>query len=107
MYVGSALKNRGIQPLLNAVQQFLPGPSERQMIVDFSNPENMRKLDKNEKLCGYIFKMYQDPELGTLGFTRLYSGIMQAKSTLLNSTKDELVKVLNIYRVRANRFVSI
>lgn len=55
--VGSALKNRGMQPLLDAVKYFLPGPSERPMIVDISNPENKRKLDKQEKLCAYVYKI--------------------------------------------------
>lgn len=47
VYVGSSLKNRGVQPLLEAVHQILPGPSERPPIVDINNPENIRKLEKS------------------------------------------------------------
>ncbi|CAK78310.1 unnamed protein product (macronuclear) [Paramecium tetraurelia] len=107
IYVGSALKNRGIQPILDAVHQLLPGPSERPLIFDINNPNNKRKLEKSEKLTAYVYKVLQDQDLGLLGFTRIYSGEMTQKQNYNNSTKDELIKVNNLYRVRANRYVPI
>ncbi|KAM3136844.1 hypothetical protein pb186bvf_011103 [Paramecium bursaria] len=107
VYVGSALKNRGIQPLLDAIGSLLPSPQERPPIFDFKNPNLLRKLDKSEKLTAYMYKIIQDADLGPLAFTRIYSGQIDYKTNFQNSTKDEAVKVQNIYRVRANKYVPI
>ena len=74
VYVGSALKNRGIQPLLDAIGLLLPAPHERPPVFDFKNPSLFRKLEKSEKLTAYMYKIIQDADLGPLAFTRIYSG---------------------------------
>jgi elongation factor G len=105
--IGSALKNKGIQPLMDAVIHYLPFPSERPQVEHFSNPSLKRDLVKSEKFLGYVYKVISDPKLGSLAYTRIYSGELGARSTILNSTLNLVEKIGHVYRVRANRYVAI
>src|SRR6202167_4285360 len=88
---GSAFKNKGVQPLLDAVVAYLPSPADREGIkgVDMDSGEEIvrRPLD-SEPFSMLGFKIMDDPFVGTITFCRVYSGKIESGSTVLNSTKD-------------------
>ena len=96
---GSAFKNKGVQPLLNAVIDFLPSPLD---VVDYmgfkpgdeTETRNIaRRADDNMAFSGLAFKIMNDPFVGSLTFTRLYSGILRKGDAMLNSTKGKKERV--------------
>ena len=105
--MGSAFKNKGVQPLLDAVAHYLPSPSERPSIVSSVDPSVRRQPIKTERFAGYTFKVVVDREHGPLTYTRVYSGFLKKNSTIFNSSRGIPEKVGNIFRVRANQYVSV
>ncbi len=96
---GSAFKNKGVQPLLNAVIDFLPSPLD---VVDYmgfkpgdeTETRNIpRRADDNMAFSGLAFKIMNDPFVGSLTFTRLYSGVLRKGDAMLNSTKGKKERV--------------
>ncbi|SDE97369.1 elongation factor G [Sulfitobacter delicatus] len=96
---GSAFKNKGVQPLLNAVIDYLPSPLD---VVDYmgfkpgdeTETRNIpRRADDNMAFSGLAFKIMNDPFVGSLTFTRVYSGVLKKGDTLLNSTKGKKERV--------------
>ena len=96
---GSAFKNKGVQPLLNAVIDFLPSPMD---VVDYmgfkpgdeTETRNIpRRADDNMAFSGLAFKIMNDPFVGSLTFTRLYSGVLRKGDAMLNSTKGKKERV--------------
>ena len=96
---GSAFKNKGVQPLLNAVIDYLPSPLD---VVDYmgfapgdENEERniARRADDNMPFSGLAFKIMNDPFVGSLTFTRVYSGTMSKGDTMLNSTKGKKERI--------------
>jgi elongation factor G len=92
---GSAFKNKGVQPLLNAVIDYLPSPLD---VVDYmgfkpgdetETRDIARRADDNMPFSGLAFKIMNDPFVGTLTFTRIYSGTMNKGDSILNATKDK------------------
>jgi elongation factor G len=92
---GSAFKNKGVQPLLNAVIDFLPGPLD---VVDYmgfkpGDEEEVRNIarraDDNMPFSGLAFKIMNDPFVGSLTFTRIYSGVLKKGDSVMNSTKGK------------------
>jgi elongation factor G len=104
---GSAFKNKGVQPMLDAVTMFLPSPLDIDAIKGFKpdNEEEVleRKPSDSEPLAALAFKIAADPHLGKLTYVRVYSGVLEAGMQLLNSTKDRKERIGKIYRMHANK----
>jgi elongation factor G len=101
---GSAFKNKGVQPLLDAVVDFLPSPLDRGAIkgVDLKGNEVERKPADTEPLAAIAFKIMDDPFVGTITFTRIYSGVMQSGMGVINSTKDRKERIGRMLLMHAN-----
>lgn len=79
--LGTALKNKGIQPLLDSVIRFLPSPEEKLPLESVLDKRLKRKNSSTEKLCAYAYKVVNDKEKGSLIYTRVYSGKITQKNT--------------------------
>ncbi len=96
---GSAFKNKGVQPMLNAVIDYLPGPLDVPPYEGFkpgdvSETRNIvRKPSDDEALSGLAFKIMNDPFVGSLTFVRIYSGVLKKGDSILNSTKGKKERV--------------
>ena len=103
---GSAFKNKGVQQLLDAVVNFLPSPLDVPAIqgVDPNDPEKKleRKASDDEPFSALAFKIINDPFVGQLTFFRVYSGMLEAGSGVLNSTKGKRERVGRILQMHAN-----
>jgi len=103
---GSSLKNKGVQPVLNAVVDYLPSPVDRNngIIVGHDEQDNevIRKISDDESLCGLVFKIATDPFIGKLSFFRIYSGSLKAGSYVLNSTTGQKERIARLVRMHAN-----
>ena len=102
---GSAFKNKGVQPLLDAVVDYLPSPIDRGGIngVDVnSGKEVVRMPSDSEPFSMLAFKIMDDPFVGTITFCRIYSGKIESGSTVLNSTKDKRERVGRMLLMHAN-----
>ncbi len=103
---GSAFKNKGVQPLLDAVVDFLPSPLDRGVIeaTDMHDKEKQlpRKPDDSEPLAMLAFKIMDDPFVGSLTFCRIYSGKVESGTGILNSTKDRKERVGRMLLMHAN-----
>ena len=104
---GSAFKNKGVQPMLDAVTRYLPSPLDIDAIVGSKmgnkEVEISRKPDASEPYSSLAFKIMSDPHLGKLTFVRIYSGVLEAGTAVLNSTKDRKERIGKIYRMHANK----
>jgi len=104
---GTAFKNKGVQPLLDAVVAYLPSPLDIGAVQGHAvgNEEEIieREPDENAPLAALAFKIMSDPHLGKLTYLRIYSGTLTAGSQVLNSTKDRKERVGKIYRMHANK----
>jgi len=102
---GSAFKNKGVQPLLDAVVDYLPSPVDRGGIkghdVD-TGKEIVRMPNDNEPFSMLGFKIMDDPFVGTITFCRVYSGKIESGTTVLNSTKDKRERVGRMLLMHAN-----
>jgi len=102
---GSAFKNKGVQPMLDAVVDFLPSPLDvpaiKGMKVD-SDEELLRKADDNEPFSALAFKIMSDPFVGSLTFTRVYSGVLTSGSYVMNTVKGERERVGRMLLMHAN-----
>jgi elongation factor G len=102
---GSAFKNKGVQPLLDAVVDYLPSPLDVPPIkgVDLKTGEPIeRHASDDEPFSALAFKVMTDPFVGTLVFSRVYSGRLEAGSYVQNVTKDEKLRVGRIIQMHAN-----
>lgn len=106
VFAGSSLKNTGVQPLLDAVVEYLPSPSDIDHIeghVPGKEDEKVqRKLVPEEKFCGLAFKIQTDPHVGKLTYFRVYSGSIKAGSYVYNSSKDVKERVGRLLLMHAN-----
>ncbi len=105
---GSAFKNKGVQPLLNAVIDFLPTPLD---VVDYlgfkpgdetETRDIVRRADDDMPFSGLAFKIMNDPFVGTLTFTRIYSGTLTKGDAMLNSTKEKKERVGRMMMMHSN-----
>ena len=105
---GSAFKNKGVQPLLNAVIDYLPSPLD---VVDYmgfkpgdeTETRNVaRRADDNMPFSGLAFKIMNDPFVGSLTFTRIYSGTMSKGDSVLNSTKGKKERIGRMMMMHSN-----
>jgi elongation factor G len=102
---GTAFKNKGVQPLLDAVVDYLPSPVDIAAIVgtDLKTEEPVeRKADDDEPFAALAFKIMSDPYVGKLTYFRVYSGKLAAGSQVLNATKDKKERVGRILQMHAN-----
>jgi elongation factor G len=102
---GSAFKNKGVQPLLDAVVAYLPSPIDREAIkgIDMETGEEVLRLPKDSEPFSMLgFKIMDDPFVGTITFCRVYSGKIESGTTVLNSTKDKKERVGRMLLMHAN-----
>jgi elongation factor G len=102
---GSALKNKGIQPMLDAVTEFLPSPLDVPPTIGLrpgTDQELVRTVDDKEPFSGLVFKIATDPFVGHLAFFRVYSGTLKAGSYVLNSAKGKKERVGRVLEMHAN-----
>jgi elongation factor G len=102
---GSAFKNKGVQPLLDAVVEFLPSPVDRGAIKGMdprTGQETLRQPSDNDPVAVLAFKIMDDPFVGTITFCRIYSGKLESGSGLVNSTKDRKERVGRMLLMHAN-----
>lgn len=102
---GSALKNKGVQPLLDAIVAYLPSPLDKPPVVGINpdtDEEEDRPLDPNQPFAALAFKIVAD-QYGRLAFFRVYSGKVKTGSYVLNSTKDKRERIGRIVRLHADK----
>ena len=102
---GSAFKNKGVQPLLDAVVDFLPSPVDRGAIKGIdprTDREVVRRPSDDDPVAVLAFKIMDDPFVGTITFCRIYSGKLESGMGLLNSTKDRKERVGRMLLMHAN-----
>ena len=102
---GSAFKNKGVQPLLDAVIDYLPSPKDLGSIKGTkpnSKDEIERKFEDTEPFSALAFKVATDPFVGTLTFIRIYSGSLKASTGIYNTTKDKEERVGRMLLMHAN-----
>ena len=105
VFCGAAFRNKGVQPLLDAVIDYLPSPQDIPPIVGVhpkTGEEISRKADESEPVAVLIFKIVSDP-YGRLAYGRVYSGKLKAGSTVQNSAKDKKERVGRLLQMYANR----
>jgi elongation factor G len=102
---GSAFKNKGVQPLLDGVVDYLPSPKEIPAVkgVKMGTDEPItRPASDDEPFAGLAFKIMTDPFVGSLTFVRIYSGVLQTGSMVLNSVKDNRERIGRMLQMHAN-----
>ena len=104
---GTAFKNKGVQPLLDAIVDYLPSPLDIDAIVGHKpnneDEEVLRKPSDEEPLAALAFKIAADPHLGRLTFVRVYSGKLEAGSTIVNSSNGRKERIGKVYQMHANK----
>lgn len=103
---GASFRNKGVQPLIDAVVAYLPNPSEIASVKGF-NPktetEEERKTDVSEPFAGLVFKIATDPYVGRLAFVKVYSGVLSAGSYVLNTGTQKKERISRIMQMNANK----
>src|SRR5499433_885772 len=101
---GSAFKNKGVQPLLDAVVDYLPSPLDVPPIkgTDEDGNEVVRKADDKEPLALLAFKIMDDPFVGTITFCRIYSGVLASGTGVINSTRERKERIGRMLLMHAN-----
>lgn len=102
---GSAFKNKGIQPLLDAVIDYLPSPLDLQSakgINPLTNEEEIRLVSEDEAFCALAFKIMTDPYVGRLTYFRVYSGKLEKGSYVYNASKGKKERIGRLLQMHAN-----
>ncbi len=102
---GSAFKNKGVQPLLDAVCRYLPSPVDVPPVEgkDKNGAPLIRKPERSEKFCGLVFKLQADPFVGNLSFIRVYSGELKVGDKVFNPLKRKKEKISKLIKLHANK----
>ncbi|MEU6134523.1 elongation factor G [Nocardioides sp. NPDC047086] len=104
---GTAFKNKGVQPLLDAIVDYLPSPVDVESIVGHDvkdeEIEVARKPSEDEPFSGLVFKIASDPHLGKLFYLRVYSGKVEAGATVVNPINGRKERIGKIYQMHANK----
>jgi len=104
---GSAFRNKGVQPLLDAVVDYLPAPTDIPPVtgLDAKRPSLPieRPADDQAPFAALVFKIMTDPFVGHLAFIRVYSGVMRSGDTVLNPTKDKTERIGRLLKMHANK----
>jgi len=101
-FCGTAFKNKGVQPLLNGVIDYLPSPLDVGVVASADNPDEKRNPDDKEPFAGLVFKIATDKHMGKIAFVRIYSGTLNVGDTVLNSTMDQDCRIGRLFRMHAN-----
>ncbi|WP_218009233.1 elongation factor G [Herbidospora cretacea] len=104
---GTAFKNKGVQPLLDAIVAYLPAPTDipafKGHAVNDEEKVVERRPDVTEPFSALAFKIMSDPHLGKLTYIRLYSGTLESGTTVINSVKGKKERIGKIYQMHANK----
>ncbi|MGL5406988.1 MAG: elongation factor G [Propionibacteriaceae bacterium] len=104
---GTSFKNKGVQPLLDAIVDYLPSPLDIPAIDGYKPGNEAVELERHpandEPLSALAFKIAADPHLGKLTFVRVYSGVLEAGTQVLNGTKGKKERIGKIYQMHANK----
>ncbi len=106
VFCGSALRNRGVQPVLDAVIDYLPSPLDIAAVKGINpktDEEEERPADENGPMAALVFKIVADPYVGRLAYFRVYSGTLKIGTNVLNATKDKRERVGRVIRMYADR----
>merc|ERR1719161_763045 len=101
---GTAFKNKGVQPLLDAIIDYMPSPLDRPAIpgVDMDDEPISRPSSDNEPFSALAFKLMNDPFVGQLTFTRIYSGVLKSGQTIQNTVKGKTERIGRMLQMHAN-----
>jgi len=106
IYCGTSLRNKAVQPILDAIVDYLPSPQDLQQVKGI-NPktgkEEPRKLINEEKFSALVFKIQLDPHVGKINYTRIYSGTLESGSYVYNINKSRQERVSRILLMHANQ----
>jgi elongation factor G len=107
---GASFKNKGVQPLLDAIVSFLPNPAEIESIIGI-NPkteqEEVRHPDPSEPFSALAFKIATDPFVGKLAFIKVYSGLLTSGSYVLNAETGKKERISRIFQMHANKQIPL
>ena len=107
IFCGSALKNKGVQLLLNGIVEYLPSPIELPPIEGFDLKDETKKLVRESKdeapLAALVFKIATDPFVGQLAYLRIYSGILTSSSYVLNSNTGKQERIGRLLRIHSDK----
>ncbi|MBI5348945.1 MAG: elongation factor G [Chloroflexi bacterium] len=106
VFCGSALKNKGVQPVLDAVIDYLPSPIDIPSVKGLNpetDQEEERKASDDAPVSALVFKIVADPYVGRLAYFRVYSGVLKTGTNLTNSTKDKRERISRVIRMYADR----
>ncbi|HEY5670674.1 MAG TPA: elongation factor G [Anaerolineales bacterium] len=106
VFCGSSLRNKGVQPLLDAVVDYLPSPADVPAVTGMhprTEETHERPPKDDAPLSALVFKIVTDPYVGRLAYLRVYSGKLSQGSTVLNSTKDQRERIGRLIRMYADR----
>ncbi|HAV92699.1 TPA: elongation factor G [candidate division WOR-3 bacterium] len=110
VFVGSSKKNKGIQHLLDGVNDYLPSPMERPP-VEGQNPKTMeyamRKPDVKSPFSALIYKIEIDKHFGKLAYIRVYSGTLEVKDQVVDATYDEKIRISKIFVMHSNKRLEV
>ena len=104
VFCGSAFKNKGVQPLLDGVVDYLPSPLDRPPVVGMTpdGEEIQLEADEDGPLAALAFKVQADPHVGKLTYMRVYSGTLRSGSYVMNTTKGRRERVGRLLQLHAN-----
>jgi len=106
VYCGSSLRNKGVQPLLDGVIDYLPSPADIPPVIGIhphTNRDVQRPADDDAPMSALVFKIVSDPYVGRLAYIRVYSGKLTQGTTVFNPTKDRRERVGRLLRMYADR----
>lgn len=106
VFCGSSFKNKGIQPLLDGICEYLPSPLDIPPVEGINvntNEKELRNANPEEPLGALVFKIATDPYIGALAFTRVYSGVIKSGSYVNNATTNSQERIARIVRLHSNQ----
>ena len=101
-YCGTAFKNKGVQPLLNAIIDFMPSPLDIGSVHSSDDPEMIREPKDDAPFSALAFKILNDKHMGKIVFARIYSGTLRVGETILNSTMEQKGRIGRLFRMHAD-----
>jgi len=106
VYCGSSWRNKGVQPVLDGIVDYLPSPKDLPPVegFDIETQEKLtRELNNEESLSAMLFKVQSDPHVGTLSYVRVYSGVLRAGSEVYNATKQKSERIGRLLLMHADK----
>ena len=100
-FCGSAFKDKGVQPLLDAICDYLPSPLDTGAAVSADDPSQKREVSDDEPFCGLAFKIMSDKNMGKITFVRVYSGTLKLGAERLDSTITQEQRISRLFRMHA------